>query len=135
MSHLHRIFTQNILSHQDPTTLYIYKTIFITFCQLNNMYRDIKFVKIRFNKVTAFNHLWYVKLSLCILQGLYNLGLKEVEVCSELKSNYFSIKVNESNNVVGLIHYTKGEEYSELNECLITLVSDLGDNVSVSSPW
>lgn len=67
-----------------------------------------------------------------MLQGLYKLDLNEIKVCSELKSNYFSLKGNESNNVVGLINnYTKGE-ISEQDECHITLVNDLGDDVSVS---
>lgn len=69
---------------------------------------------------------------MCMLQGLYKLVLKEVKVCSEIKSNYFSMKSNESNNAVGLINnYTKGK-ISELDECCITLVNDLGDDVSVS---
>lgn len=67
-----------------------------------------------------------------MLQGLYKLVLKEVKVCSELKYNYFSMKGNELNNAVGLINnYTKGE-IIEPDECCITLVNDLGDDVSVS---
>lgn len=67
-----------------------------------------------------------------MLQGLYKLDLNEVKVCSELKSNYFSIKGNESNIAVSLINnYTKGG-ISEQDECYITLVNDLGDDVSVS---
>lgn len=67
-----------------------------------------------------------------MLQGLYKLDLNEVNVCSEIKSNYFSIKGNESNNAVSLINnYTKGG-ISEQDECHITLLNDLGDDVSVS---